>query len=343
MKKYLSFFVLLLILALVFASCDITIHEHSYEEWTVVKEPTKTDRGLKERTCWCGEKETQEIPMKGSEGLKFTLNNDGLSYSVTGIGTCTDTDVVIPDTYEGLPVTSIGNGAFKRCESMTSIRIPDSVTSIGDGAFDLCTFLTSIEIPDSVQYIGGHAFYGTHLTLNKYDNAYYVGNDNNPYFILMCVESSDIESCKIHDDTKFIYTYAFLDCKSLTSIVIPDSIISIGWYAFQGCKLLTSIEIGDSVTSIGYTAFAGCTSITNIVIPNSVTNIDRRAFYGCTSLESVIIPESVVSIGKDTFYDCTSLAIYCEAESQPSGWDLAWNALNYSDGKVPVVWGYKEN
>ena len=166
MKKYLSFFVLLLILALVFASCDITIHEHSYGEWTVVKEPTKTDRGLKERTCWCGEKETQEIPMKGSEGLKFTLNNDGLSYSVTGIGTCTDTDVVIPDTYEGLPVTSIGNGAFTQCTSLTNVVIPDSVTNIDRWAFSYCTNLESIVIPDSVTSIGDYAFFNcTSLTI----------------------------------------------------------------------------------------------------------------------------------------------------------------------------------
>lgn len=99
----------------------------------------------------CGEKNY-------SEGLKYTLNSDEQSYTVSGIGTCTDKDIVIPSIYESKPVTSIGGWAFTDCTGLTSIAIPGSVTSIGSSAFSGCTGLTSITILDSVTSIGSSAF-----------------------------------------------------------------------------------------------------------------------------------------------------------------------------------------
>ena len=91
-----------------------------------------------------------------SKGLAYTLN--GTSYTVSGIGDCTDVDIVIPNVVEGILVTSIGDKAFKDCRNITSVTIPDNVTSIGYKAFENCYGLTSVTIPDSVTSIGREAF-----------------------------------------------------------------------------------------------------------------------------------------------------------------------------------------
>lgn len=93
-----------------------------------------------------------------SEGLAYTLSEDSTYYSVSGIGTCEDTDIIIPSEYKGLPVTSISGIAFADCTSLTSIKIPDSVTSIGSSAFSYCESLTSIEMSNSVTSISHYAF-----------------------------------------------------------------------------------------------------------------------------------------------------------------------------------------
>ena len=89
--------------------------------------------------------------------LKYTLINNDTEYEVSGyVGE--PVYVVIPNEYNGKPITSIGASAFSKSTSLTSIIIGNSVTSIGDYAFWDCSSLTSIEIPNSVQSIGINAF-----------------------------------------------------------------------------------------------------------------------------------------------------------------------------------------
>ena len=178
---------------------------------------------------------------------------------------------IIPDS-----VTSIGNGAFSGCSSLSSIVIPDSVTSIGEWAFSDCSSLFNIVIPKSVTSIGDCAFIGC----------------------------SSLSSIVIPNSVTSIGDSAFLGCSSLSNIVIPNSVTSIGDWAYGGCSSLSSIVIPESVTSIGDRAFSDCISLSKIVIPSSVTSIGNSAFSGCRSLSNIVIPNSVTSIGSEAFAGC---------------------------------------
>lgn len=112
----------------------------------------------------------------------------------------------------------------------------------------------------------------------------------------------------IKEGVRIICNNAFFCCRSLTDIVIPDSVTSIGDGAFEGCRSLTEVVIPNSVTSIGDRAFSGCRFLTEVVIPNSVTSIGDRTFLGCSSLTEVVIPDRVTNIGKGAFANCCSLA-----------------------------------
>ena len=88
----------------------------------------------------------ETIPAEGHEsiGLAYTLSDDGTYYSVSGIGNCEDTDIVIPSMHNELPVKEIAYRAFYICTGLTSVVIPDSVTSIGEYAFYDCIGLKNI-------------------------------------------------------------------------------------------------------------------------------------------------------------------------------------------------------
>ena len=212
--------------------------------------------------------------------------------------------VTIPDG-----VTSIGDGTFVNCTSLTSVVIPDSVMNIGQNAFYGCTGLTSVIIPDSVTSIGDQAF----------------------------IRCTNLTSIVIPNSVTSIGRNAFSDCSSLTSVTIPDGVTSIEYGTFNKCTSLTSVTIPDGVTSIGYATFAYCTSLTSVTIPSSVKSIGDWAFYSCTGFTSItVLPEMPPTGGNRMFDNTKNSPIYVPAGSVDA-YKSAQYWSNYANRIYPLA------
>jgi len=211
-------------------------------------------------------------------------------------------NTVIPGT-----VKKIGDKAFSRCRSLTSISIPESVTSIGSYAFRYCSGLTAITIPGGVTSIEHDTFYGCSglKTVTIPNGVTSIGSE-------AFSGCSKLESVSIPNGVAAINAKTFSGCSSLASVTIPNSVTTIGDKAFEKCSGLLSVALPRNLISIGSNAFETCSQISSIIIPNSVNSIGDAAFRYCSSLTSATLGSGLASIGRNAFRDCymlTSIAI----------------------------------
>lgn len=134
------------------------------------------------------------------------------------------------------------------------------------------TEIVNISIPNDIKFIVGanvvSSVYSNSLIYNYYDGSIYLGNEDNPYLILIRGNTGS-STCEIHPRTKYIQNNAFANLTKLTSIDIPDSVVTIGNSAFQGCTSLKSVTLGSGLISIGYLAFRNCNSLVDITFKNT--------------------------------------------------------------------------
>lgn len=243
---------------------------------------------------------------EAENGLVYMLTDNNSAFSVAGIGLAKD-DIVIPDTYRTLPVTSIADRAFMpttaNAPSVTSITLGSNIKSIGEQAFAGCTNLTSVTLNNGLETIGKQAFQSCNkvTALKIPDSVTEIGEQAFQF-------CRGIKTLELGSGLTQISANAFNSCSSITTVTIPDNVTYLGEAAFGDCRALTQVTIGDGVTEIGPGAFRKCSALTSLNIGSSVETIGDNAFLECTSLENVTIPDGVKTLGISSFNGCTKLS-----------------------------------
>lgn len=256
----------------------------------------------------------------------YDLYNDGTAvfyYNGTG------GEVTVPSVYHyegsGYTVTALREQAFYDT-AVTVINIPASVTSIGDGAFSECSSLSEINIDENNSVYSssdGVLFNKDKTELLKYPQ----GNKRTSYTVpdgvISIVDSEgasdydnnspfmncdNLEIVNIPNSVEYIGNGAFMNCDALFEVNIGNGLKTIGNRAFCGCGSLSSIILPDGLTSIGYGAFGSCETLSDVKLPKSLEKIGAEAFYGCENLSEITIPQNVADIEELVFSCCSNLA-----------------------------------
>lgn len=209
-----------------------------------------------------------------------TGEKTNVGIKITNFNVNNNTDVLIPETIEGLPVKELDSYLFRAHSEIETITIPDSVTTIGWYCFSECKNLKKIELSNNLETISEGLF----------------------------IECTSLSEITIPESVTYIADSAFSSCKALESIKLPNGIKSVNTQTFSNCTKLKTVELPASVSMIRAGAFNRCESLENIILPAKVLEIGEEAFWGCSSLKEINIPYSVKTIAKATFYNCDALS-----------------------------------
>jgi len=243
--------------------------------------PTTVENIGKRAFYGCDALVEMTLPFAGSSRLGTINTHFGYIF---GASSNDNNAEYTPKTLKTVNLTTavkIDAEAFRGCDSIAKINLPDTVTSIGASAFRGCTALNEIRMSSAVTEIGEYAFYACHGLLD----------------------------ITIPAGVKVLEKFAFTECKSLTSVVVPSSVTVIKACVFGNCENLVSITLPDTLTYIGQEAIRGCNFLEEITIPTSNDELvlGPALFKMCESLKTVTLGDNVVEIGEEAFYQCRSL------------------------------------
>lgn len=323
-----------------FCSCgankarQIVSSGHKYTSFTQL--PTCTEQGYTTYNCACGDNYVDDYvnavghdydyyvckrcddDQTTGKYLDFSVYGsyavvEGLSKTVFGNYVSEEKNIIIPATFNGLPVKKIDSHAFGGCDFLTSITIPATLEIIGMDAFSNCTSLKKVVFANNSQLktIEKDAFFAARAEdvfitdIDAWCNTIFEGVAANPFGNASALWLNDekVTNVILPDGITDI-GLAFSNCDSITSIYIPQSVATVPEYAFYDCDNLANIIVNDANTV--YKSIDGNLYMMNednltltliqysigkndseFTISSDVTAIEKLAFYNCQNLESI--------------------------------------------------------
>ena len=233
-----------------------------------------------------------------ADKLLYTEYSDGTAVLTGYDGTLTE--LILPDTVNGLPLVGIADQAFDNEPALTTLRCGANITRIGNEAFYGCAALESVEIPVTVTDIGYYAFEGTSWLSGQTED-YILAGDG----ILLKYQGNAAHAV-IPDSVK-VLSDAFFQNETLYEVTIGANVERLGPYAFAYCSNLRAVNFNETLAVIDDSAFAFCDNLRAVKIPDSVTTLGPNSFLYCTMLRRVELGEGVMSIGDYAFNYCNHL------------------------------------
>ena len=232
---------------------------------------------------------------KTADGIEYKIEN-GTATIVGYTDTTTRTEIIIPDEFEGVPVTEIADFGLFNAESVEKIVIGKNVQKIGGWSMTNEQKLKAFEVDSENQHftsVDGVLFSKDMKTLIYYPPAKGIEFNN-------LGQAKEMTQYVIPDGVETIRTKAFYKCYYVDKIEIPNSVKTIEEKAFHRCSALKEINLPDSLVTIGKDAFAYCSEVTSVTIPASVESIGEYAFFNCPKLKKVEVlkSEDEIELGK---------------------------------------------
>lgn len=232
---------------------------------------------------------------KTADGIEYKIEN-GTATIVGYTDTTTRTEIIIPDEFEGVPVTEIADFGLFNAESVEKIVIGKNVQKIGGWSMTNEQKLKAFEVDSENQHftsVDGVLFSKDMKTLIYYPPAKGIEFNN-------LGQAKEMTQYVIPNGVETIRTKAFYKCYYVDKIEIPDSVTTIEEKAFHRCSALKEINLPDTLVTIGKDAFAYCSEVTSVIIPSSVESIGEYAFFNCPKLKKVEVlkSEDEIELGK---------------------------------------------